>query len=99
MQGGAYHISKTKDFVSGLRMERLKSFLKTIPLSHTLHSDAYRDINVSWEDDEAGFIAEDEEVLCGVKQDSEWLLKSGLSLGVEGFDFFNFFRCPIILIN
>eukprot|EP01043_Picozoa_sp_COSAG02_P018584 COSAG02_NODE_872_length_16321_cov_6.491062_2_plen_169_part_00 len=61
-QGGAYHISKTKDAASGHRWERLKRFLAVVPVDTTVHSDAYRDINDSWENDERGFISEDEEV-------------------------------------
>ena len=63
LQGGAYHISKTKDAASGRRWERLQRFLNAAPVETTVHSDAYRDINDSWESDERGFIAEDEEAI------------------------------------
>lgn len=84
LQGGAFHLSKTKDAASGKRWERLARFLDTIPNGLTLHSDAYRDINDSWEDDLRGFIAEDEEATCGLQADAEWLRMRGLSFGIEG---------------
>lgn len=58
--------------------------LDAIPLAQTLHSDAYRDIDTSWETDERGYIAEDEEMACGCAADSAWLHAHNLSLGVEG---------------
>lgn len=84
LQGPSYHISKTKDAVSGQRWRRLEEMLKTIPLAGTIHMDAYRDIDTSWENDAAGYIAEDEEMACGCEADIRWLKKNGLSLGVEG---------------
>jgi len=52
-----------------MRWKRLDEFLKRIPTAITIHSDAYRDINDSWETDERGFIAEDEEAACGLQGD------------------------------
>ena len=49
-----------------------------------VHSDAYRDIDTSFEVDEAGYIAEDEEMACGCAADARWLAAHNLSLGVEG---------------
>jgi hypothetical protein len=94
LQGPAYHISKTKDAASGQRWRRLQAMLDTVPLASplgsggplgsTLHSDAYRDIDTSWEDDERGYIAEDEEMACGCAADAAWLHARNLTLGVEG---------------
>jgi hypothetical protein len=39
---------------------------------------------VSWETDERGFIAEDEEAACGLAFDLAWLSDRNMSLGVEG---------------
>lgn len=50
----------------------------------TLHSDAYRDINNSLEQDERGFIAEDREAICGLQGDRKFWGSKGLSFGVEG---------------
>ena len=49
-----------------------------------MHCDAYRDIDTSFEVDEAGYIAEDEEMACGCAADARWLAAHNLSLGVEG---------------
>lgn len=57
---------------------------RAIPLEGTIHMDAYRDIDTSWETDEAGYIAEDEEFACGCVNDRRWLGSHHLSLGVEG---------------
>ena len=56
----------------------------TVPMTGVLHMDAYRDIDVSWETDERGYIAEDEEAACGLMGDLHWLAQHNLSLGVEG---------------
>jgi hypothetical protein len=84
LQGGAYHISKAKDAATGERWRRLEAFLRAVPVSTTVHSDAYRDINDSWETDERGFIAEDEEAVCGLQGDARWFAAHNLSFGVEG---------------
>lgn len=34
--------------------------------------DAWRDINLSWERDEPGFVAEDEEMACGCRFDAQF---------------------------
>ena len=39
---------------------------------------------MSWEVDERGFIAEDEEATCGLQADQRWAASHNLSLGVEG---------------
>ena len=49
LQGPAYHLSKTKDFVSGQRIKRLEKVFDTIPVDLSLHCDAWRDINLSYE--------------------------------------------------
>ena len=49
LQGPAYHLSKTKDFVSGQRIKRLEEMFGTVPVGLSLHCDAWRDINLSYE--------------------------------------------------
>ena len=49
LQGPAYHLSKTKDFVSGQRIKRLEKMFGTVPVGLSLHCDAWRDINLSYE--------------------------------------------------
>ena len=46
--------------------------------------DAWRDIDVSWERDARGFVAEDEEMACGCINDAVYFNKLGVSIGVEG---------------
>jgi hypothetical protein len=84
--GGSYHVSKTKDAATGQRWRRFKAFLDAVPVEATVHSDAYRDINDSWEKDERGFIAEDEEGSCGYQGDYDFWAERGISLTVEGPD-------------
>jgi hypothetical protein len=87
LQGPTYHISKTKDAATGRRWERMSRFLAAIPTSHTIHSDAYRDIDDSWETDERGFIAEDEEATCGLQADQVRLAHFGFTLAsLSSFD-------------
>ena len=86
LQGPSYHLSKTKDAATGERWRRLQAFVDSTPVQHTVHSDAYRDINDSWETDERGFIAEDEEAACGLQGDTDFWAKKGISLTIEGPD-------------
>jgi hypothetical protein len=58
--------------------------LAAVPVDTTIHSDAYRDINDSWEADERGFIAEDEEAACGLQGDRTFWASKNVSFGVEG---------------
>eukprot|EP00041_Stephanoeca_diplocostata_P028410 m.805016 g.805016 ORF g.805016 m.805016 type:complete len:927 (-) comp23369_c0_seq18:132-2912(-) len=84
--GDSYHISKTKDAALGLRWQRYERFVSAVPLAGTVHSDAYRDIDTSWENDTAGYIAEDEEATCGLLGDWRWFggYAGGISIGCEG---------------
>ena len=84
LQGPCYHINKAKDVASGGRLRRYDEMYATVPMSDVLHMDAYRDIDVSFESDPAGYIAEDEEAACGLGWDLQWLRQHNLSLGVEG---------------
>lgn len=81
LQGPAYHISKTKDFVSGQRMKRLEKIFATIPVNLSLHCDAWRDINLSYENttdnDPWGWIHENEEMRCGCETEHELYAQHG----------------------
>lgn len=87
-QGPAYHVSKTKDVVSGQRIKRLAKIFDTIPVNSSLHCDAWRDINLSYEneteDDPWGWILENEEMKCGCEPEKELYERHGVSFGVEG---------------
>ena len=88
LQGPAYHLSKTKDFVSGQRIKRLEKIFDTIPVNSSLHCDAWRDINLSYdnttEDDPWGWIHENEEMRCGCETEKALYEQHGVSFGVEG---------------
>eukprot|EP00039_Didymoeca_costata_P007597 m.101573 g.101573 ORF g.101573 m.101573 type:complete len:939 (+) comp13746_c0_seq3:117-2933(+) len=85
LSGPSFHISKAKDYSSGHRWNRYKEFVDYVPnLTHTLHMDAWRDIDTSFENDERGYIAEDEEFECGCKNDAQYFNEKGIYLGVEG---------------
>ena len=88
LQGPAYHLSKTKDFVSGQRIKRLEKIFDTIPVNSSLHCDAWRDIKLSYdnttEDDPWGWIHENEEMRCGCETEKALYEQHGVSFGVEG---------------
>ena len=84
LQGPCFHINKAKDVASGGRQRRFDEMFATVPMNDVLHMDAYRDIDVSYESDPAGYISEDEEAACGLGWDLKWLQQHNLSLGVEG---------------
>ena len=86
LQGPSYHLSKTKDVASGRRWQRFQAFMDAVPVEQTVHADAYRDINLSFENDERGLIAEDEEAACGLQRDHDWWAQRGISMTVEGPD-------------
>jgi hypothetical protein len=88
LQGPAYHVSKTKDFVSGQRIARLGKLFDTVPVGASLHCDAWRDINLSYENtttaDPWGWIHENEEMRCGCEPERALYESHGVSFGVEG---------------
>ena len=88
LQGPAFHLSKTKDFVSGQRIKRLEKIFDTIQVNSSLHCDAWRDINLSYEnttdDDPWGWIHENEEMRCGCETEKALYDRHGVSFGVEG---------------
>ena len=87
LQGPAYHLSKTKDTASGERHRRFNQFLELIDATPpTIHCDANHDVSDSWETDVRGFIAEDEEGICGLLADRNFWASKGMSSGVEGDD-------------
>jgi hypothetical protein len=76
-----YHICHTKDVESGKVFQRLETFLNQIPVEKTIHLDAFRNTNCSWEPD--GFIGMVEELECGVKPILDFLNKKGLIVSLE----------------
>ena len=82
----AYHISHTKDVESGKVFRRLEAMLDTVPVEKTIHIDAFRISNESWEPDR--YIGMVEELELGVKPILEWLRERGIDPTCESIDRF-----------
>ncbi|WP_139991326.1 endo-alpha-N-acetylgalactosaminidase family protein [Paenibacillus paridis] len=78
----AYHISHTKDVESGKVFERIDQFLQTVPVHRTVHIDAFRNTNASWEED--GYIGPVEELVCGMKPIIAYFNERGIDVTTEG---------------
>ena len=79
-----YHLSHTKDVESGSVFRRLESMLELFPITETVHLDAFRTRNFSWEPD--GFIGEAEELFCGVLPILAFLKAKGLDVTTESLN-------------
>ncbi|MFF2090687.1 endo-alpha-N-acetylgalactosaminidase family protein [Paenibacillus sp. NPDC058174] len=77
-----YHISHTKDVESGHAFERLKQFLELVPVEKTVHLDAFRNTNTSWDAD--GYIGPLEELVCGMKPIIAYFNERGIDVSTEG---------------
>jgi hypothetical protein len=84
----SYHICHTKDVESGAVFKRLEAFLSLVPPIDTIHLDAFRASNCSWEAD--GFIGVMEELLCGVQPILSFFRERGIDVTTESVD-----RVPI----
>jgi hypothetical protein len=80
----SYHISHTKDVESGSVFRRLDEMLALLPLQSTIHIDAFRTTNASWEED--GFLGEAEELYCGMLPILAYLKGRGLDISTEGLN-------------
>ena len=80
----SYHISHTKDVESGAVFRRLKAMLDLVPVPDTIHLDAFRCSNCSWEAD--GFIGVMEELLCGVQPILTFFREQGIDVTTESLD-------------
>ncbi|MFC1587586.1 endo-alpha-N-acetylgalactosaminidase family protein [Planctomycetota bacterium] len=80
----AYHICHTKDVESGKIFSRLKAMLDLVPVAQTIHLDAFRCTNCSWEKD--GFIGVMEELECGVKPIIKYFNDRGIDVSTESVD-------------
>lgn len=81
-EGRAYHISHTKDVESGDVFRRLDAFLELVPVSETVHLDAFRNTNASWDGD--GCIGPLEELVCGMKPIIAYFKERGIDVSTEG---------------
>lgn len=84
LQRQAYHINHTKDVRSGYIFERLDEFLKLVPVTESIHIDAFRNTNSSWEADE--FIGPDKEFYCGQLRIIEYLRERGIDVTTESLN-------------
>ncbi len=82
----SYHICHTKDIESGEFFKRVEAMAKLVPLEETVHIDAFRPTNCSWEP--GGYIGVPEELLCGVKPIIEYFSQMGVDVTTEAVDSF-----------
>jgi len=80
----SYHITHTKDVESGKVFDRLNAMMREVPVEGSIHIDAFRDMNWSWEPD--GFIGPIEELECGVKPIVEFFRSRGIDVTIESMD-------------
>jgi len=80
----AYHVSHTKDVASGDVFRRLDKMLALLPLSESIHIDAFRNTNYSWEED--GWIGPVEEMYCGMLPIVAYCKDKGLDVTTEGLN-------------
>jgi hypothetical protein len=80
----SYHLCHTKDVESGQIFRRMDAMLKLIPVEKTIHLDAFRYSNHSWEPD--GFIGSMEELVCGVRPILDYFAERGIDVSLESVD-------------
>ncbi|MCL6458382.1 MAG: hypothetical protein K6T85_10295 [Gorillibacterium sp.] len=79
-----YHISHTKDVESGEVFRRLDEFLALVPVEGTVHLDAFRNTNASWDGD--AYIGPIEELICGMRPIIAYLNAQGIDVSTEGLN-------------
>lgn len=86
MFGGkqAYHISHTKDVESGKVFQRLEALFQLLPIEESIHIDAFRNTNLSWEKD--GLIGPEEELYCGMIPILSYLRERGIDVTTEALN-------------
>lgn len=80
----SYHITHTKDVESGAAFKRLETMLALAPVRRTIHFDAFRTMNWSWEKD--GFIGEAEEFFCGMMPILDFMKAKGIDVTTESLN-------------
>ncbi|WP_219838317.1 endo-alpha-N-acetylgalactosaminidase family protein [Paenibacillus sp. R14(2021)] len=78
----AYHINHVKDVESGEAFRRLNAFLELVPVKDTIHLDAFRNTNASWDGD--SYIGPLEELICGMKPIIAYFNERGIDVTTEG---------------
>ncbi len=77
----SYHINHTLDVASGKVFKRLDKLLAKVPIKDTIHIDAFRNTNFSWQKD--GFIGPKEELYCGMLPILTYLRAKGIDPTTE----------------
>jgi hypothetical protein len=80
----SYHICHTKDVESKSIFRRIDEMLSVVPLERTVHFDAFRTMNWSWEQD--GFIGEPEELFCGMLPIKGYMNTKGIDITTEALN-------------
>jgi hypothetical protein len=80
----SFHICHTKDVESGSIFRRIDEMLSIVPIVRTVHFDAFRTMNWSWEED--GFIGEPEELFCGMLPIKRYLNQKGIDITTESLN-------------
>lgn len=80
-----YHYSHTKRFESGNVQELIRKSIDTLKLEQTVHLDAFRITNTSWEED-GSVIDVYEELECGMKPLLEFYKGNGIDVSTEGIN-------------
>lgn len=80
----AYHISHTKDVESGKLFQRLDAMMALVPVERTIHIDAFRICNESWEPDR--YIGMTEELELGVRPIMGYFRDRGIDPSTESID-------------
>lgn len=77
----SYHISHVKDVRQKKVYQRIDALLNLLPLEESVHFDAFRNMNYSWETDE--FIGGDKEWYCGMKPIIDYMRAKGVDITTE----------------
>jgi hypothetical protein len=79
----SYHISHYKDYIKGNAFKRIDGLLSLLPIKHTIHLDAFRYTNESW--DLNGHIDMNAELL-GCRKIINKFAQYGIDVTTESFD-------------
>ena len=81
----SFHISHTKDVLSGKIFKRLDAMRKLVPMERSIHVDAFRSTNLSWEAN-GEFISQADELFCGVMPILRYFRERGIEPTCESID-------------
>jgi len=79
----SYHISHYKDVKKGSALKRIDDLLELLPIEHTIHCDAFRYTNESWDPD--GHIDMTTELVLGCQKIIDRFAQHGVDVTIESF--------------